>query len=162
MFTITSWVSASMPIDGNNNDPRFPFCYRPLRIQPERPFSSQFSSARCCRNKMHFHFSLLSLWTFSCCMIDYWLYCISFSSHFLVVFIILYISIGYVKVAVNSKQLAILDEISQWVIYSYSFAYRRPILMHRTHFIQNILKKWPKSSIFKIRTAVATKTTSPL
>ena len=87
MFTITSWVSASMPIDGNNNDPRFPFCYRPLRIQPERPFSSQFSSARCCRKKMHFWFSLLSLWTFSCCILDYWLFCNSFSSHFLVAYL---------------------------------------------------------------------------
>ena len=50
MFTITSWVSASMLIDGNNNDYRFLFCYRPLPIQLERPFSSQFFSARCCRN----------------------------------------------------------------------------------------------------------------
>ena len=35
-------------------------------------------------------------------------------------------------------------------------------LMQRTHFMQNIWRKWPKSSIFKIRTAVATMTTSLL
>ena len=38
-------------------NPRFLFCYRPLRIQLERPFSSQFFSARYCGNKMHFGFS---------------------------------------------------------------------------------------------------------
>ena len=42
------------------------------------------------------------------------------------------------------------------------FASGRLILMHRTHFMQNIWRKWPKSRIFKLRTAVATKTTSPL
>ena len=36
------------------------------------------------------------------------------------------------------------------------------LLLHRTHFIQNIWREWPKSSNFKILTAVATKTTSPL
>ena len=34
------------------------------------------------------------------------------------------------------------------------------ILMQWTHFMQNIWRKWPESSIFKIRNAVATKTTS--
>ena len=42
------------------------------------------------------------------------------------------------------------------------FASGQLIFMHRTHFMQNIWRKWPKRSIFKIRTAVATKTTSPL
>ena len=36
------------------------------------------------------------------------------------------------------------------MIYSYNFASGRLILMHRTRFIQNIWRKWPKSSIFKI------------
>ena len=44
----------------------------------------------------------------------------------------------YVKVAEESLQLAILDEISQKVIYSYLFASGRLIVMHRTHIIQNI------------------------
>ena len=44
----------------------------------------------------------------------------------------------------------------------YFLASGQLILMHRTHFIQNIWRKWPKSSIFKIRTAAATKMTSPL
>ena len=47
----------------------------------------------------------------------------------------------------------ILDEISQKVMYSYLFASGQLILMHWTHFIP----EWPKSSIFNIRTAVATK-----
>ena len=37
------------------------------------------------------------------------------------------------------------------------FASWRLILMHRTHFMQNIRRKWPKSSIFKIQAAVATR-----
>ena len=69
---------------------------------------------------------------------------------------------AYDKVAVNLKQFMVLDEISREVIYPYFFASGQLILMHRTHFIQNIWRKWPKSSIFKICTAVATKTTSPL
>ena len=71
-------------------------------------------------------------------------------------------SFQYDKVAVNLKQLMVLDEISRKVINPCFFASGRLILMHRTHFIQNIWRKWPKSSIFKICTAVATKTTSPL
>ena len=42
------------------------------------------------------------------------------------------------------------------------FASGRQTLMHKTHFMQNIWGKWPKRSIFKIRTAVATKATSLL
>ena len=49
----------------------------------------------------------------------------------------------YDTVAVNLKQLMVLDEISLKVIYPYFFASGQLILMHRTHFIQNIWRKWP-------------------
>ena len=45
---------------------------------------------------------------------------------------------AYDKVAVNLKQFRVLDEISRKVMYPFFFASGWLILMHRTHFIQNI------------------------